>query len=373
VTGARWVRTLAALLLLAIAVGRAAPQAADSDFAGGSGRPNVVVIMFDDLDVALAEAMPGWDAIASRSVVFDRAYVTTPLCCPSRMSFLTGQWAHTHGVYSNGPPDGGYARAVELGLEDSILPVWLHRGGYRTSLVGRYLNGHGRFTTERIPPGWDDWQAVSRSEYRGYELNDNGTTIRPRRYATDELARRALRILRETPEPFFLWLAPTAPHTPVDVAKRHRDAAAPSTVDVDRYRLMLAGMDLLERVLDEVPDNTYVVITSDNGFHTTPIWGKDLPYDTDTRVPLLILGPDLQPARVERIVANVDLAPTIAEWAGVPAPAVEGTSLVPLLQGREVAWRDELMLERVGVWQATRTTDELVIEWADGRVERITD
>ena len=373
----RWLVALAALgvilLVVAILIGRGLASRPTDNVAHKDGRPNIVVITFDDLDTALAEAMPGWEAIASRSVAFQRSYVTTPLCCPSRASFLTGQWAHTHGVYSNAPPDGGYGRAVELGLPDSTLPVWLSRGGYRTALIGRYLNGTTAAIGTMTPPGWDDWQQTRRSKYRHYPVNDNGTLIRPPLYVTDELARRAVRTLHSISQPFFMWLTPTTPHIPVQIAYRYMNADAPEGVDAGRYRLMLAGMDLLERVLEAIPDNTYLIITSDNGFHTVPTWGKDLPYDTDTRVPLLVLGPGLRPARIDELVANVDLAPTIAEWAGVEAPGVEGVSLVPLLEGRDVKWRQELLLERIPLWEATRTHDRLVIHWADGRVERITD
>jgi N-acetylglucosamine-6-sulfatase len=373
----RWLVAVAALgltlLVVAILIGGGLASRPPDDVARQGGRPNIVVITFDDLDMALAQAMPGWEEIESGAVVFQRSYVTTPLCCPSRASFLTGQWAHTHGVYANAPPDGGYGRAVELGLPNSTLPVWLSGGGYHTALIGRYLNGTTAAIGTATPPGWDDWQQTRRSDYRNYPVNDNGTILRPSLYVTDELARRAVRTLHSISEPFFLWLTPTTPHIPVEIAYRHMNADAPAGVDAGRYRLMLAGMDLLQRVLAAIPDNTYVIVTSDNGFHTVPTWGKDLPYDTDTRVPLLIMGPGLRPAHIDELVANVDLAPTIAEWAGVEAPGVEGVSLVPLLKGRDVTWRRELLLERIPLWQATRTRDRLVIHWADGRVERITD
>jgi N-acetylglucosamine-6-sulfatase len=360
----RWIAPLALTLLL-VAVAVRPPTGVPDQ------RPNVVVIMFDDLDLPLARAMPGWDRLAARGATFDNAYVTTPLCCPSRVSFLTGQWAHSHGVISNSPPSGGYERAAELGVQRSTLAVWLDEVGYHTSLIGRYLNGHPKYTRRQIPPGWDDWQVLIGGKYLGYRLNDNGKVVRPNRYSTDELSRRVMKELNSAPRPFFLWVPTTTPHTPLEIAGRYKDADAPEGVDPGRYRLMLAGMDLLEEVLAALPEDTYLIVTSDNGFHTEPEWGKNLPYDTDTRVPLTIIGPDIAPGRFSHLVANVDLAPTIAEWTGAASPDIEGSSLVPLMEGRAVTWRDELLLEAVGDWEATRTSTDLVIRWADGRVERV--
>jgi N-acetylglucosamine-6-sulfatase len=335
--------------------------------------PTIVVVMFDDLDVTLAEAMPGWEEIASRGVSFDHAFVTTPLCCPSRVSFLTGKYAHTHGVYGNRPPLGGYERAAELDLHDCALPVWLDRAGYETAVIGKYLNGHSRFTVGTPPAGWDDWQALHGGRYQGYRLDDNGTVTRPRQYSTDEIADRAVRALeRAEARPLFLLVAPTPPHVPLDPAPRHAESRAPAGVEPGRYRLMLAGMELLHRIIEAIPPDAYLVITSDNGFHTEPTWGKGMPWDSDTRVPLIVIGPDIAPGERDELVANIDLTPTIAAWAGIrPPESLDGVSLEPLLRGDRTKWRDELTLEMVGQWSAIRTVDTLTVTWSDGRVERL--
>ena len=373
---ARAATTLGAVLATAL-VGILAMRALAPDPCHGrvlevAERPTIIVVMFDDLDVTLAEAMPTWTDVASRGVTFTRSFVTTPLCCPSRATFLTGQYARTHGVVSNRPPNGGYQRALELGIQGCSLPVWLDRAGYDTAMIGRFLNGHAPFTSRATPPGWDDWQALHGGKYTSYRLNDNGTLVRPDTYATDELAERAVRAVSADRErPLFLVVNATAPHEPVQPASRHADDPAPDGVDPGRYRLMLAGMELLDRVLLDTPDDAYVVITSDNGFHTVPTWGKSLPWDSDTRVPLVVIGPGIESGERSELVANVDLAPTIAEWAGVePPPSVEGRSLMPVLRSERAPWRASLDLELPGVWRAVRTAHDLTVTWADGRVER---
>ncbi len=370
----RWLVVPALLVLIGVMAMRSmAPDPCLGSVREVDERPTMVVVMFDDLDVELAKAMPTWPDLASRGATFGHAFVTTPLCCPSRASFLTGQYARTHGVVSNTPPRGGYARAFELGLEDCALPVWLDRAGYDTVMIGRHLNGHPPFTTEQRPPGWDDWQALHGGRYHGYRLDDNGSVGRPDRYSTDELADRAVQALRADREaPLYLQITPTAPHTPIDVVARHADAKAPPNVDEGRYRLMLAGMDLVDAVLSAAPSNAYVIVTSDNGFHTEPEWGKAMPWDSDTRVPLVVIGPGIAPGVRTELVANIDLAPTIASWAGVEPPSsVEGRSLASLLRGNSPDWRESLRLELVDVWSAVRTADDLTITWGDGRVERL--
>jgi N-acetylglucosamine-6-sulfatase len=370
---ARWLTLPVAVGLLAVLGTRAAtPDGCTGSVLDVADRPTIVVVMFDDLDVPLAESMPGWDELAARGASFSHAFVTTPLCCPSRVSFLTGQYARTHGVLDNDPPDGGYERAAELGIPSCTLPVWLDRAGYETSIVGKYLNGHGPFTVGARPPGWDGWQVLHGGRYAGYRLDDGGEIVRPDRYSTDELTDRAVHALQAANgSPLFVLLAPTSPHTPIEPAARHAAAVAPPGVDPGRFRMMLAGMDLLAGVVEAAPEDAYLVVTSDNGFHTEPTWGKGMPWDSDTRVPLIIIGPGIEPGERGELVANIDLAPTIADWAGVGPPAsVEGRSLAPLLRGQVVAWRDRINLEMVGRWSAVRTADQLVVTWSDGRITR---
>jgi arylsulfatase A-like enzyme len=203
-----------------------------------AGRPNIVVIMTDDLDVhslqvALALGLMPFlqQHVVEGSLQFRQAFVTNSLCCPSRATFLTGQYSHNNGVLSNSGPYGGIRRLKD----DSTLATWLHDAGYRTGHAGKYLNGYGIDLTTGfvsgvpqhdptyIPPGWDDWQAlVDTTTYRvyGYTLNDNGQLVEPAAYQTDELASRAVDFIREgeasDETPFFLAVMPLAPHVEVD-------------------------------------------------------------------------------------------------------------------------------------------------------------
>lgn len=366
-----WLTALAAVLLAGTLVARAIATGPCrvSPLADTEG-PNVVVVYFDDLDIALADQLPGWQELAARGTVFSHAFVTTPLCCPSRVSLLTGQYAHNHGVHSNFGSSGGQQRAIELGLESCTLPVWLQQRGYTTALVGKYLNGYGyESPASDIPPGWDRWTAIwQRQSYANYLLNVDGLVEEAQGYQTDVLADAAVDFIGEARSPFFLLLTPHTPHRPYDPAERHRQAATHGYPVPDRYRLMLSGLDMLERVMAAVPPNTYVIVTSDNGFHLTPREGKGQPQDTDTRVPMFITGPGIERGRVvDQLVANIDLAPTIAEWAGVTTGKVDGRSLVALLRGEDLDWREELVLEVVGKWEAVRTETELRVRRANGK------
>ena len=188
--------------------------------AAGPERPNVVVIMTDDQDFRSMPAMPKTRRLIGKAgVTFDRNFVNYPLCCPSRATFLTGQYAHNHGVLWNNWPYGGY-RMLD-GSE--TLPVWLDRAGYRTIHIGKYLNEYGEQDPTEVPKGWDDWHGgvdPTTYDYYGMTINDNGSLRTyprtERNYSTDvytRLADRAIHDASESDKPFFLNLAPNAPHT----------------------------------------------------------------------------------------------------------------------------------------------------------------
>ena len=188
-------------------------------------KPNVIVVMTDDQDRSMLGLHRTQSLIGSRGTTFTRAYVSFPLCCPSRATLITGQYAHNHGVVSTQLPNG------YNGLDHrNTLPVWLRSAGYRTGMVGKYLNGYGiddgvperRSDAKQRPPGWSDWAALTDGTDQrrySYKLNENGKIRKYKRgkknYVTDVLARKAVKFIDRRaprPKPFFLWFNPTAPH-----------------------------------------------------------------------------------------------------------------------------------------------------------------
>ncbi len=185
--------------------------------------PNVVMIMVDDMNVSALSVMPNVRSLlGAAGTTFDNSTVSYSLCCPSRSTFLTGQYAHNHGVLGNMPPDGGFGKL--RGAE--TLPVWLGRAGYQTAHIGKYLNGYGVANPTLVPPGWGEWYgSVDPSTYSmwGYTLNENGVLHTfgspavedPALYQTDVYAAKAVNYInRKAPgaQPFFLSFAPLAPH-----------------------------------------------------------------------------------------------------------------------------------------------------------------
>ncbi len=390
-------------LLLAISFSKTASGAAET------GRPNIVYIVADDLDVAAVEYMPRLRSlVAQKGVTFRNSFATTPVCCPSQASMLTGKYAHNHQILFNIPPLGGFQKFKDLGGERSTIATWLQAAGYRTGRVGKYLVGYPTGTTY-VPPGWDDWRSTYEgfSRYFNYDLNENGSVVHygsePGDYLTDVLAEKALgfidRAETNDAQPFFLVFSPNAPHSdrapngPPPPAPRHVGAFAhlsaprpPSFNEADvsdkppviqqlpllsgvqiaaideeyraRLESLLAVDEAIERIvlrlaaLDEL-ENTYIVFTSDNGYHLGEHRfrnGKGQIYEEDIRVPLIVRGPGV-PAGVTRdeYALNIDLAPTFAELGGaVPTDFMDGRSLVPLLGSTPVPqqeWRDDFLVE----------------------------
>jgi N-acetylglucosamine-6-sulfatase len=368
-------------------------------------KSNIVFILTDDQRLDDVQYMKNvQDRIIKNGVTFKNYFDTVALCCPSRSSILRGQYAHNTGVKTNTLPDGGFEVAYENGMEKSTVATWLHDFGYSTALFGKYLNGYpGPAGPDYIPPGWDNW-AVSvhgnpYSEYN-YRLNENGKFVdygaTAQDYGTDVYAGKALKFIADsakTKKPFFLYLAVYAPHGPATVAPRYQgmfgDVQVPRSpafnqsdvskmpqfiqrlpllseqeiTSADRYRgKRLASLQAVDeaigkifKTLEETGElaNTYVVFTSDNGFHLGEHRmrrGKQTAYDTDIHLPLYVLGPGVKAGKVvDELVGNVDLAPTFAELAGAPAPAfVDGRSLAPFLHGGTTKvgdWRQCYLVE----------------------------
>ncbi len=224
---------MGALILAACGGGSStAPTPAPSSTPALGPRPNIVLVLADDLDYGITQILPRLPIVMGQAgLTFSRAYVTTALCAPSRASILTGQYAHNHGLIYNEPPDGGFPQF--RGKDVSTIATWLKAGGYRTALFGKYLNGYPHGAPETyIPPGWDDWfghlSDFEDGRYYNYWMNDNGNVLRygssPDEYSVDVIARRAVDFVQKSAgrsEPFFLYLSPEAPHAPAIPAERH--------------------------------------------------------------------------------------------------------------------------------------------------------
>jgi N-acetylglucosamine-6-sulfatase len=357
--------------------------------------PNIVLILTDDQRWDTLRYMPHVRAdLMSKGMTFANAFVSNPLCCPSRSTILTGNYSHTTGVYANGGQYGGWQAFHDGGAEASTIATWLHDAGYHTSLLGKYMNHYGP-NNHLVPPGWDRWAVFEQeSPYYDYTLNVDGSFVsyghRTADYSTDVLARYAVRDIARVPadQPLFLYLAPSAPHGPATAAPRDLGTVsaggfhpAPSfnernMRDKPRYmrRLPLVSRDkeaqgFVKRVetlgavddaVHEVVgalgtagrlDNTLIVFASDNGFASGEHrWTyKLVPYEESIRIPLVMRWDgEVSPGVLDRnLVANVDFAPTFSEAAGVVPPTVEGRSLVPLLRGEDPAWRGRFLLEHL--------------------------
>ena len=364
-----------------------------------SSRPNIVLIVTDDEDVAAHAFMPKTKAlIEDQGTAFKNFFISYPWCCPSRASILRGQYGHNTHIVGNGPPWGGFETFRQLGLEESTVATWLHDAGYRTAMLGKYFNGYAP-ERDGVPPGWDEWYVGGNAHASySYVLNENGQTVQygsgPEDYLGDVLTGKAVQLIRTSAgaeQPFFLYVLPFTPHSPSVAAARHDGMFAeaelprpPSFDEVDvsdkpafirrlpplnedqiayleyEYRRRIASLQAIDDMVESVVaalgetgqlDNTYVIYTSDNGFHLGEhrlIAGKDTPYEEDIRVPMVMRGPGVPVGeRLDAMVVNIDLAPTFAEIAGVEAPEfVDGRSFLPLLQDPERPWRESFLIER---------------------------
>jgi N-acetylglucosamine-6-sulfatase len=390
-----------ALVLIAVVLGLAAyaGTAAPDVAAAPASRPNIVLILSDDQRWDTLWGMPTVEgALAGNGVTFANSFVVNPLCCPSRASLLTGRYSHSTGVYLNRPPHGGFARFDD----HRTIATVLHDAGYETGLFGKYLNDYGSRPADARyrPPGWDRWSVfLGGPRYYDYRLTSNGVILefghRTLDYSTSVLARQAAQFVRSARRPFFLLLAPYAPHEPAIPPPGYKDAFAhfswwqpPSFNERDlsdkpayirrlgsltprqvarakRFRreqleAALAVDDAVRSVLKTLEqrgalDNTFIVYTSDNGV----AWGehpliaarKLVPYEEPIRVPLVIRYDPLvheQPSQDGHLVLNIDLASTLAAVAGTRMPGAQGRNLLPLLAShRPIPWRSDFLIEHL--------------------------
>ncbi len=369
---------LACLLVAnaALAGGSAAPPRA-----APPQRPNVVVVMSDDQTLEQTRVMPHvLGEIGDRGATFDNFFVNFSQCCPSRATFLTGDYAHNHHVLGNVPPRGGFDRFEEFNGHND-LPLWMQENGYYTSQVGKYLNGYGdKHRPTFIPPGWNDFHAVSGSiKYYNYQLNDNGVLDQfgadPQDYVDRVLTTRATDVIdrrSRAAKPFFLYVAYKSPHVggPHPSGQRCADGPEPAPrfagafadeplpeppgfneADVSdkpasiqklpllddqqiadirtRYQCELASLQGVDHGVSKIVaalqrngelHNTLLIYMSDNGLmhgeHRID-GGKVRLYEPSIHVPLLMRGPGIPAGvHVEDLAINADIAPTILDATG---------------------------------------------------------
>jgi len=363
-------------------------------------QPNIIFVLTDDLDYASAFKMPEIGSLlVEEGTSFEKAFVSHPICCPSRATILTGLYDHNHGVKGNSPPEGGFQTFVSEGHEENTIGTRLQEAGYQTAFFGKYLNQYTQADPTHVPPGWDEWYGkLNEQRLYDYQINENGEEVsygsEEEDFFTDVLSGQATDFVRRAaPEdqPFFTYVAPTAPHGPATPAERHKgvfageevprspsfneedvsdkpapinDAARLSEEEVsnidDYYRQRLESMlaidEMVGSLVEELEeagelDNTYIFFTSDNGRfqgeHRIPS-GKNRPYEESARVPLFVRGPGVPAgSKVEKPTLNTEFAPTFADLAGLPFPA-DGRSLVPLLRGEDPSsWRSSILLDKL--------------------------
>jgi arylsulfatase A-like enzyme len=355
----------------AAAVGHATVSASYGALTGSASavvtdtvRPNIIFILTDDMSIYDLPYMTNVNSLLkAQGMNFTDAFVSTSLCCPSRTSILRGQYAHNHQVYTNASPIGGYLKFLDRGLDESNIATWLQDAGYRTVLIGKFLNGYSPDKGYELvqPPGWDEFYAKDSSYYYNYDLIENGVTVHyggnPEDYLTDVEAAKTYDFIRRAAadwRPFFAYLAPFAPHygtegpndhpliaTPVP-ALRHQnefpDVKAPrlpsfneedmgdkpevmrslpflTTADMSiidyRFRVRLQSLlavdEMLGGIMDTLRetgqlDRTYIFFFSDNGFQFGEHRmpsGKGGCYEEAIRTPFVVRGPGVSPGTTD--------------------------------------------------------------------------
>ncbi len=409
-------------------------------------RPNIIFILTDDLSWNLVPYMPHVLAMERAGENFSNYFVTDSLCCPSRASIFTGRFPHNTHVTSNSPPYGGFQVFHERGEELETFATALQGVGYRTGMMGKYLNGYQPTGGEGVPAsfvpaGWNEWDVAGDGYPElGYTLNHDGTPVaygsEPKDYLTEVLAQKGVAFIDHSAalgRPFMLEIATFAPHSPFVPAPRdendfpgltaprdpafdaantdapawlsHFTALGPEEIEQidEQFRKRAQAVQAVDRMIGEIEAtlrarglarNTYLVFSSDNGLHMGQhrlMPGKQTAFDTDIRVPLIIVGPGVPAGRtVSALAENIDLCPTFERLGGAPVGvAVDGHSLAGLLHGQPaVAWRREVLIEHHGPvldagdpdlptrgagnppsYEALRTPTSLFVEYDTGELE----
>jgi N-acetylglucosamine-6-sulfatase len=363
---------------------------------GAPARPNIVFVLVDDLSMNLVQYMPHVLQMQRDGATFENYFVTDSLCCPSRTSMFTGKYPHNSGVFTNTGDDGGYATFLSHGNDPQTFAVALQGSGYRTAMLGKFLNGYDP-TMNPASMGWTGWDVAGDGypEF-DYDLNQNGKIVHYAHAATDYLTDvisglGQTFIGQKAAKPFLIELATFAPHAPYIPAPRDANLfpgltyprtpafnARPTASDPawlkavpalkpanianinTDFRMRAQAVQAADAMIGAVQSelvasghdkDTYIFFASDNGYHMgerSQPPGKMTAFDTDIHVPLVVTGPGVPAGiKINQIAQNIDLCPTFAELGRTAPPAtINGHSLVQLLHGETVAdWRDVALIE----------------------------
>lgn len=378
--------------------------------AQASAPPNVIVVITDDMRDSDWQALPRTrELVGNIGTTFPNFLLTTPVCSPSRVSLLTGMYAHHHGVWLNDGRRGGMRQFKKQNLGRSTIAAALQGAGYRTGLFGKFLNGTK--TKGKIPGGWDRWLVDTSRNYYKPELNQNGKPKihkKSSKYSTDILAAAARDFIRKTPanQPFLLWFTPRAPHGKHQVRRKDRGTfkgarivPSPDVGEADvsdkpadirrrkvpslrklaklerkRLEMLIATDDAVASILATVEaegrlENTVIFVLSDNGYMmgSHRCVKKGFAYLQSTQVTMMASGGPFASGGVDhRVAANIDIAPTIANLAGVTLPDADG---VPL---SDRALESEILVEAQRgkrSYSGLRSADLLYVEMASNERE----
>jgi N-acetylglucosamine-6-sulfatase len=419
----RRIFVLLAVLAMVAAAGAAPPPGGHMAAAAAAGKPDIIVFLLDDARADDFAYMPiAQSQLAAKGTTFTNGYVVNPLCCPSRASILTGQYSHSTDIYDNGGVQGGFKTFKTLGKDRSTVATWLAAAGYRTALIGKYMNGYNLGKVPYVPPGWNTWRgmAIGNNEnlggYYDYTLSVDGTAqtygSAETDYSTDVFADIATNIITTTPanQPLFLYMGMRPPHTPSTPALRHATSCKTATplrtpsfneadisdkpkwvprqlldsadiLQMDRRhkrhcQSLQAADEALRDVLDALQatgrlSNAMIILLSDNGVGLGEHrWEtKKDPYEGSLKMPFVVRYDPITGGiarQVPALALNIDIAPTAAALAGVAAPGAEGRSLVAALTGTPADWRQDFLAEH---WEPT-TSGGYIHPWCQVHTER---